>query len=75
MKHLEESHKQMEDDLDIEAELEAELAAQEELMANMEEDDGDGDNDTETSPKYVRLAKVSSLPDNFIYTYFEDKTK
>ncbi len=63
----------MEDDLDIEAELEAELAAQEELMANMEEDDGD--NDTETSPKYVRLAKVSSLPDNFIYTYFEDKTK
>lgn len=63
----------MEDDLDIEAELEAELAAQEELMADMEEDDGD--NDTELSPKYVRLAKVSSLPDNFAYTYFEDKTK
>ncbi|ODM88419.1 Voltage-dependent T-type calcium channel subunit alpha-1H [Orchesella cincta] len=72
MKHLEESHKQMEDDLDIEAELEAELAAQEELMANLEEDEPDS---SEASPKYIRMAKVSSLPDNFVYTYFENKSK
>ena len=66
MKHLEESHKQMEDDLDIELELEAELAAQEEIILKEEKSDIEP-----LPPKYLRLPKVVSLPDNFVYSYFE----
>jgi hypothetical protein len=66
MKHLEESHKQAEDDLDIEAELEAELAAQEELATQ---------NQIEPIIIYARAPKVASLPDNFKYTYFDEELK
>ncbi|CAG7823490.1 unnamed protein product [Allacma fusca] len=65
MKHLEESHKQQEDDLDIEAELEAELAAQEVIIAKMEED-------SIFPTTRSHIPKVLSLPDNFVYTYFDD---
>lgn len=64
MKHLEESHKQMEDDLDMELELEAEMAAQEEIITKFE---------IESPPKITRLPKVASLPDNFVFTYFDDE--
>ena len=66
MKHLEESHKQAEDDLDIEAQLEAELAAQEVIIAKLE---------AESIHNYemkTQIPKVLSLPDNFVYTYFGD---
>jgi len=68
MKHLEESHKQMEDDLDIEAELEAELAAQDEIMAKLVDDVQEPD---PSPPKYIRLPKVTSLPNSFVFSYFE----
>ncbi|XP_011633278.1 voltage-dependent T-type calcium channel subunit alpha-1G-like isoform X4 [Pogonomyrmex barbatus] len=88
MKHLEESHKQMEDELDMETQLERELAAeQEELLEEEEEDDiamnsridGDEDDDDEDKERESMvvnekihiarpgLAKVRSLPANFIY--------
>jgi flagellar biosynthesis/type III secretory pathway M-ring protein FliF/YscJ len=75
MKHLEESHKAMEDDLDIEAELEAELAAQEEIMAKLVDEIPDPEDEEDSStyqqqPKYIRLPKVTSLPNNFVFTYF-----
>jgi len=101
MKHLEESHKAMEDDLDIEAELEAELAAQEEIMAKLVDDivepedplvGGDDEDSIIISRPNQRtfnghsssskqnakdkasssLPKVTSLPNNFIFTYFEE---
>ncbi|XP_071560720.1 ca[2+]-channel protein alpha[[1]] subunit T isoform X2 [Temnothorax nylanderi] len=88
MKHLEESHKQMEDELDMETQLERELAAeQEELLEEEDEDDlamngridgdeDDDDDDKERESMVVNekihvarpgLAKVRSLPANFIY--------
>ncbi|XP_021945092.2 voltage-dependent T-type calcium channel subunit alpha-1G isoform X3 [Folsomia candida] len=73
MKHLEESHKAMEDDLDIEAELEAELAAQEEIMAKLVDDIQDTDDpESNNPPKFIRLPKVTSLPNSFVFTYFDD---
>ena len=66
MKHLEESHKQAEDDLDIEAQLEAELAAQEVIIAKLE---AESIHNYETK---AHIPKVLSLPDNFVYTYFGD---
>ncbi|RLU22910.1 hypothetical protein DMN91_005188 [Ooceraea biroi] len=39
MKHLEESHKQMEDELDMETQLERELAAEQEELLEVEEED------------------------------------
>ncbi|XP_076671262.1 ca[2+]-channel protein alpha[[1]] subunit T isoform X2 [Andrena cerasifolii] len=96
MKHLEESHKQMEDELDMETQLERELAAeQEELLEVGEEEDDDDDDNVKgereddggvgddddvreresillTSEKIPvsrpGLAKVRSLPANFIYS-------
>ncbi|KAF3426148.1 hypothetical protein E2986_05217 [Frieseomelitta varia] len=94
MKHLEESHKQMEDELDMETQLERELAAEQEELLEVEEeeeeeeivkrkrdDDGGGveeDDDVReresilvTNEKIPAsrpgLAKVRSLPANFIY--------
>ncbi len=72
MKHLEESHKAMEDDLDIEAELEAELAAQEEIMAKLVDDIQDEDDPESNVPKFIRLPKVTSLPNSFVFTYFDE---
>jgi len=76
MKHLEESHKQMEDDLDIEAEIEAEFAAQEEIMANLEDavEEEPEDLTQVQLAKEVRVSKVVSLPDNFLFTYFSDES-
>ncbi|XP_043790226.1 voltage-dependent T-type calcium channel subunit alpha-1G isoform X2 [Apis laboriosa] len=92
MKHLEESHKQMEDELDMETQLERELAAEQEELLEVEEeeeddetikrerDDGSMDEDDDvrerdsilvTNEKIPAsrpgLAKVRSLPANFIY--------
>ncbi|XP_050464943.1 voltage-dependent T-type calcium channel subunit alpha-1G isoform X6 [Cataglyphis hispanica] len=88
MKHLEESHKQMEDELDMETQLERELAAEQEELLEMEEEDeddiamngrvDDDDEDDEDKervsmvgnikiPARPGLAKVQSLPANFIY--------
>jgi len=71
MRHLEESHKQAEDDLDIEAELEAELAAQEEILAKSEIEPL---RDSQPVASSTRIPKVCSLPDNFVYTYFDEDT-
>ncbi|KAK1135535.1 hypothetical protein K0M31_000121 [Melipona bicolor] len=93
MKHLEESHKQMEDELDMETQLERELAAEQEELLEVEEEEeeeemvkrkGDDDGGMEedddvreresilvTNEKIPAsrpgLAKVRSLPANFIY--------
>ncbi|XP_072749340.1 ca[2+]-channel protein alpha[[1]] subunit T isoform X3 [Anoplolepis gracilipes] len=87
MKHLEESHKQMEDELDMEVQLERELAAEQEELLEVEEEDEDDiamngriddDEDDEDKervsmvgnlklPARPGLAKVRSLPANFIY--------
>nr|XP_034187863.1 voltage-dependent T-type calcium channel subunit alpha-1G isoform X2 [Osmia lignaria] len=93
MKHLEESHKQMEDELDMETQLERELAAEQEELLEVEEeeeedeivkrdrtgDDGVDDDDdarerdsilvpnVKISASRPGLAKVRSLPANFIY--------
>lgn len=88
MKHLEESHKQMEDELDMETQLERELAAEQEELLEVEEEDeddigmngriDDDDEDDEDKervsmvgnvkiPARPGLAKVQSLPANFIY--------
>ncbi|XP_076629158.1 ca[2+]-channel protein alpha[[1]] subunit T isoform X2 [Colletes latitarsis] len=93
MKHLEESHKQMEDELDMETQLERELAAEQEELLEVEEeeddddiekrdrdgDDGVGDDDDVRERESILvtnekipvtrpgLAKVRSLPANFIY--------
>ncbi|KOC67781.1 Voltage-dependent T-type calcium channel subunit alpha-1G [Habropoda laboriosa] len=93
MKHLEESHKQMEDELDMETQLERELAAEQEELLDVEEEEedeetekreggGDGvieeDDDVreresilvtneKVPPSRPGLAKVRSLPANFIY--------
>nr|XP_031829681.1 voltage-dependent T-type calcium channel subunit alpha-1G isoform X6 [Nomia melanderi]XP_031829682.1 voltage-dependent T-type calcium channel subunit alpha-1G isoform X6 [Nomia melanderi]XP_031829683.1 voltage-dependent T-type calcium channel subunit alpha-1G isoform X6 [Nomia melanderi] len=93
MKHLEESHKQMEDEMDMETQLEREFAAEQEELLEVEEEEDEDD-----SPRKKRdvdggvgeeddvrehesilatndkipvsrpgLAKVRSLPANFIY--------
>lgn len=93
MKHLEESHKQMEDELDMETQLERELAAEQEELLEVEEeddeddsprrerdvDDGVGEDDDARERESILvtndkipigrpgLAKVRSLPANFIY--------
>ncbi|XP_014476134.1 PREDICTED: voltage-dependent T-type calcium channel subunit alpha-1G isoform X2 [Dinoponera quadriceps] len=89
MKHLEESHKQMEDELDMETQLERELAAEQEELLEVEEEDEDDigmngrldgeDEDDEDRERESMvgnekicaarpgLAKVRSLPANFIY--------
>ncbi|XP_043464929.1 voltage-dependent T-type calcium channel subunit alpha-1H isoform X1 [Leptopilina heterotoma] len=91
MKHLEESHKQMEDELDMESQLERELLAeQEELLV------GENENVEETSVQNViddneimtsqwknnsppesshGLSKVRSLPSNFIYNHGSTKNQ
>ncbi|XP_011497163.1 PREDICTED: voltage-dependent T-type calcium channel subunit alpha-1G [Ceratosolen solmsi marchali] len=57
MKHLEESHKQMEDELDMETQLEREFAAEQEELLEVEEeeeeeeDDDDGDRNMEDVAK------------------------
>ncbi|XP_017887476.1 voltage-dependent T-type calcium channel subunit alpha-1G isoform X3 [Ceratina calcarata] len=90
MKHLEESHKQMEDELDMETQLEREMKEQEELLDVKEEEeeeemvkremreDGELEDDDVKERESILankkipasrpgLAKVRSLPANFIY--------
>ncbi|KAG7209645.1 hypothetical protein KM043_011292 [Ampulex compressa] len=92
MKHLEESHKQMEDELDMETQLERELAAEQEELLEVEEEEEEEDilaegeevggedeehEDRERDGSMITnekipfgrpgLAKVRSLPANFIY--------
>lgn len=72
MKHLEESHKQMEDELDMETELEREFQQEQEfeeeqaLCLQLQED---------SCSQKRALAKVLSLPSNFTYNtpVFENK--
>lgn len=72
MKHLEESHKQMEDELDMETELEREFQQEQEfeeeqaLCLQLQE---------ETAAPKRPIPKVLSLPSNFTYTTpaFENK--
>lgn len=73
MKHLEESHKQMEDELDMETELEREFRQEQQF----EEEQAlclQLQNETNSVPKRP-LTKVLSLPSNFMYTAppFESK--
>lgn len=77
MKHLEESHKAMEDDLDIDAELEAELAAHEEIMAKLVNDiDLDDVDDPESNNQMAKFISPRSLghslPNSFVFTYFNE---
>ncbi|XP_076757109.1 ca[2+]-channel protein alpha[[1]] subunit T [Xylocopa sonorina] len=99
MKHLEESHKQMEDELDMETQLERELAAEQEELLEVEEEEEDkemlkrekGDDIGVEEDDDVReresilvskkipasrpgLAKVRSLPANFIYNPPREKS-
>ncbi|KAJ9580853.1 hypothetical protein L9F63_023969, partial [Diploptera punctata] len=77
MKHLEESHKQMEDELDMECELERELAAeQEELLEEAEEELAVqqaiemalDQEKQELQQGKKSLSKVLSLPANFTFS-------
>lgn len=36
-----------------------------------ETDDQDEEEEDSSGPKYIRLPKVTSLPNNFVFTYFE----
>lgn len=66
MRHLEESHKQMEDDLDLETELEREIEREQEF-----EEDHALCMQLETDKTQIQkrpLTKVSSLPSNFTYS-------
>ena len=66
MKHLEESHKQMEDDMDIDTELEREIEREqlfEEEQALCKELEKE-----QTKVLKLPLKKVSSLPSNFVYS-------
>ncbi|XP_059472084.1 voltage-dependent T-type calcium channel subunit alpha-1H isoform X6 [Neocloeon triangulifer] len=75
MKHLEESHKQMEDELDMEVELERELQAEQEeaeeaeaaeaLRLTMQEEEENN------LGKHKQLSKVLSLPANFTFHSME----
>ncbi|XP_023238303.1 voltage-dependent T-type calcium channel subunit alpha-1H-like [Centruroides sculpturatus] len=68
MKHLEESHKQMDDDLEMDVEIERELAAEAEARhrkaARVRQ--------KERGMPHRTLVKMSSLPANFTFTFQED---
>lgn len=70
MKHLEESHKQMDDDLEMDVEIERELAAEAEARnrkaARVKQ--------KERGMPHRTLVKMSSLPANFTFTFQEDST-
>lgn len=69
MKHLEESHKQMEDELDMEVELERELVREQEFAQEQKLCQQLAEAQSKAAPPLPRpLAKVKSLPKNFIYS-------
>ncbi|KAL0279686.1 UNVERIFIED_CONTAM: hypothetical protein PYX00_001187 [Menopon gallinae] len=67
MKHLEESHKQMEDELDMEVELERELQQEQEVMEEELCLQALNAENQANNPIKRPLGKVLSLPANFIY--------
>ncbi|XP_034490268.1 voltage-dependent T-type calcium channel subunit alpha-1G [Drosophila innubila] len=70
MKHLEESHKQMEDELDMEVELERELVREQEFAQEQKlcQQLAEAQAKLPKAPTRAPLAKVKSLPKNFIYS-------
>uniref|UniRef100_A0A8D9B9F1 Voltage-dependent T-type calcium channel subunit alpha-1G n=1 Tax=Cacopsylla melanoneura TaxID=428564 RepID=A0A8D9B9F1_9HEMI len=69
MKHLEESHKQMEDEQDMDEQLEREIAAAEAMAEDDEEEDLCLQLALQQDMSLHRpLAKVSSLPNDFTFT-------
>lgn len=71
MKHLEESHKQMEDELDMEVELERELVREQEFAQEQKLCQQLAEAQCKAlaaAPPRPQLAKVKSLPKNFIYS-------
>ncbi|XP_067118736.1 voltage-dependent T-type calcium channel subunit alpha-1H-like isoform X2 [Centruroides vittatus] len=71
MKHLEESHKQMDDDLEMDVEIERELAAEaEEREARHRK--AARVRQKERGIAHRTLVKMSSLPANFTFTFQED---
>ncbi|EDV92308.1 GH24843 [Drosophila grimshawi] len=69
MKHLEESHKQMEDELDMEVELERELVREQEFAQEQKLCQQLAEAQSKAAVVQPRpLAKVKSLPKNFIYS-------
>ncbi|XP_062137719.1 uncharacterized protein LOC133847019 isoform X11 [Drosophila sulfurigaster albostrigata] len=68
MKHLEESHKQMEDELDMEVELERELVREQEFAQEQKLCQQLAEAQSKAAAPPRPLAKVKSLPKNFIYS-------
>ncbi|XP_033238120.1 voltage-dependent T-type calcium channel subunit alpha-1G isoform X3 [Drosophila pseudoobscura] len=68
MKHLEESHKQMEDELDMEVELERELVREQEFAQEQKLCQQLAEAQAKAAAPPRPLAKVKSLPKNFIYS-------
>ncbi|XP_023037062.1 uncharacterized protein LOC6652900 isoform X1 [Drosophila willistoni] len=68
MKHLEESHKQMEDELDMEVELERELVREQEFAQEQKLCQQLAEAQAKAPAPPRPLAKVKSLPKNFIYS-------
>ncbi|XP_032588774.1 uncharacterized protein LOC6585509 isoform X5 [Drosophila mojavensis] len=68
MKHLEESHKQMEDELDMEVELERELVREQEFAQEQKLCQQLAEAQAKLPAPPRPLAKVKSLPKNFIYS-------
>nr|XP_032288883.1 uncharacterized protein LOC6633654 isoform X11 [Drosophila virilis] len=68
MKHLEESHKQMEDELDMEVELERELVREQEFAQEQKLCQQLAEAQAKLIAPPRPLAKVKSLPKNFIYS-------
>ncbi|XP_075158330.1 ca[2+]-channel protein alpha[[1]] subunit T [Haematobia irritans] len=66
MKHLEESHKQMEDEMDMEVELERELVREQEFVQEQKLCE-QLQQAKKTAPVQRQLGKVKSLPMNFTY--------
>ncbi|GFR09765.1 voltage-dependent T-type calcium channel subunit alpha-1H, partial [Trichonephila clavata] len=75
MKHLEESHKQMDDDLEMDAELERELAHEKKMAedaAATPADTGPKQRSKSVRSKNVThkpLVKMASLPPNFVFPF------
>ncbi|XP_030381070.1 voltage-dependent T-type calcium channel subunit alpha-1G [Scaptodrosophila lebanonensis] len=68
MKHLEESHKQMEDELDMEVELERELVREQEFAQEQKLCQQLAEAQSKAVAPPRPLAKVKSLPKNFTYS-------
>uniref|UniRef100_T1JBM2 Voltage-dependent T-type calcium channel subunit alpha n=1 Tax=Strigamia maritima TaxID=126957 RepID=T1JBM2_STRMM len=74
MKHLEESHKQMDDDLEMDDEIEMELAAEEEELAAIQEaskaQEARKVDTVRVASLHKPVVKMSSLPANFTFNFY-----